>query len=101
MTQPYFIICLGIGCLILYFLWQSEISQRIAEQDREKDVSTIDDTAGDMEAVADLLSRLPAVMQDAIAAGKVSLTISWEEVTRDEDDYPTIKPIIVFKANLV
>jgi hypothetical protein len=55
-------------------------------------MSTIDDTATDLQSISDLIDQLPDAIQAAIAAGTISVTLDWEEVTRDEDDYPTIKP---------
>lgn len=61
-------------------------------EDEEKTVSTIDNTAEDIDALATMIKELPDTIQNAIADGVISVSIGWEEITRDEDDYPTIKP---------
>jgi hypothetical protein len=78
-------------CIVVWFL--SSFFDR-----EEKSVSTIDDTATDIEALNEFINGLPDVMQDAVANGTLSLTIDWVEITRDEDDYPTIKPRVVFTS---
>lgn len=79
-----------LACAVVLLLWNI-IPRKAAS------VSTIDDTDTDIDALSRLIDQLPPAIQDAIANGTISLAVDWIEVTRDEDDYPTIKPRLVLK----
>lgn len=58
----------------------------------------IDETADDLDAISTFIGNLPDEIRVAIAEGMLSCTVTWEEVTRDEDDSPIIKPRLVLTA---
>lgn len=84
-----------IVTLCLKAIWDSIFNSK-----EDEPVSTVDDTELDLKSLNEFIEHLPVPLQNAIASGILSCTIEWVEVTRDEDDYPTIKPRVVLTSTL-
>lgn len=96
MTTPEVIFYVGFVAVLAGIA--AALTAHIVSKEKETEVSTVDDTDIDLDAIARLIEKLPTTIQLAIAEGTVSLSIKWVEVTRDEDDYPTIKPTLELKS---
>jgi hypothetical protein len=47
-----------------------------------------------LEMITEVIKSFPDSIVKAIGEGKLAVTIEWIEVTRDEDDCPSIRPRI-------
>lgn len=82
-------------CGVLLFVLIFEI---VKHRRKINSMATIDNSRDDMVLLTEFIGALPQPIQDSIAAGTISMTIRWAEVTRDEDEWPTIKPVVEFKG---